>query len=272
MHQNLHYNLQQFKSLIKFRTDIVVALTSVFGYIIGSKGDINVLSLFSIFVGGFFITATANILNQIIERDYDKLMSRTAQRPLITKSISLKTAIVSGILMSSLGFMLLFFFLNSISAIISIVSLIMYAFIYTPMKRISRLSTIMGAIPGALPILIGYVGATGAIDKLALLLFAFQVFWQFPHFWSIAWIWNNDYNKAGYDLLPWKGGKTKFNAQITFISTFFLFPLIHLFYSYNFIGISVYIILLVLSVLFSTVAYMFFKNRDSLLIIHSFLL
>ncbi len=257
----LQYKLFEYKKLTKFRVDIIVALTSVFGYLLGHGELHQIKILIFLFFGGFLVTATAHIINQIIEKDLDYKMSRTNQRPLVTGSISTIEAVIAIIIFSALGLFLLFLVSPMIS-FISFVSLIMYAFIYTPLKQISRLSIYIGAIPGALPILIGYVAATGQIDAIAIALFVFQVAWQLPHFWSIAWIWNDEYSRAGYDLMPVKGGRTETNAFFTFLSTLLLFPILYYLFHIHYVSIYAFIIILVLSLLFSIIAYRFYKRRN----------
>ncbi len=259
----LSTKIDQYKQLTKFKVDLIVALTAVFGYVIGSHGHINWWTLTSIFAGGFLVTATAHIINQLIERRYDRQMRRTANRPLVTGQISRLEAITALLIMSFTGLSLLYFWVHPLAAFISFVSLIMYAFVYTPMKQLHRLSIWIGAIPGALPILIGYVGAVGHIDLLAILLFTFQVFWQLPHFWSIAWFWHDEYTKAGYDLLPLKGGTNDVNALWTALSILPLFPLIYLFYHFGYISFSLLFILLFLSFLFALAAYKFYQNTNN---------
>jgi protoheme IX farnesyltransferase len=251
--------IKQYTQLTKFKVDIIVAITAVFGYIIGSRGMIDWLVLAAVFTGGFLVTATAHIINQLIETRFDRLMLRTAQRPLVTQKIRRREAIFSSVLMSVSGLLLLYIFVSPYAAFISLVSLIMYAFIYTPMKQLNRLAIWIGAIPGALPVLIGYVGATGQIDLLAILLFVFQVFWQLPHFWSIAWSWHDEYNKAGYDLLPVSGGKTTYNAAWTALSVLPLLPLSYLFYEYHYVSTFGLTLLLLLSLFFMFRAYRFYR-------------
>jgi len=255
------HRFREYKKLIKFRVDIIVALTSVFGFFLGRKEIAHFDTVFLIFAGGFLVTATAHIINQLIEKNLDEKMLRTKDRPLVTGAIKKKEAVIALFVFSSTGLFFLFK-ASPIAAYISFVSLVMYAFLYTPMKQVSRLSIYIGAIPGALPILIGYVTATGRIDAPAIALFLLQVLWQLPHFWSIAWIWNDEYQGAGYDLMPVKGGRSTQNALYTFLSTFLLFPVIYFLHHIHFLHIEIFFILLLLTFLFSFIAYVFYKKPE----------
>ncbi len=259
MRNKLSFTLLQYSYLTKFRVDIIVALTAVFGYIIGVE-QINWLDVSAVFTGGLLVTATAHIINQIIEKQYDAKMLRTAHRPLVTGVVSFKEAVLLALVFSIAGLFLLYN-IQPEAAFISFVSLVMYAFIYTPLKRIHRIAIWIGAIPGALPVLIGYVAAAGRIDLLAIYLFGFQVVWQLPHFWSIAWLWHDEYRKGGYDLLPVKGGKSTVNALLTFLSVFLIVPFLYGFYHYRFVNNGIFILMLVFTLFFSWPAYRLFRLR-----------
>ena len=249
--------------LIKFRADMVVALTSVLGLALGFRGFPPLNMSIALFVGGFLTTATAHILNQIYERKYDRLMSRTCQRPLASGRWQTKTALIFAGCFSVLGLGLLYVGVGKTSAFISLVSLLIYAFVYTPLKQKTRWAIPIGAIPGALPVLIGYVGATGKPDIFILLVFLLQFFWQLPHFWSIAWLWNDEYCKGGYDLLPTAGGRTQKNAWIIFISIFVLLPVIQLMYATGLTGPTAFLVMLVVNLWFGYRGWQFRNRPDS---------
>ncbi len=154
-----------------------------------------------LFLGGFMTTGAANILNQVLERDFDVLMHRTQMRPLADKRWKASSAVLLAGLLLLAGITLLGMF-NPATALIGTISTILYAFVYTPMKRFSPVAVFIGAIPGALPVLIGWLAATGSISLEALLLFGVLFFWQFPHFWAIAWLSFEDYARGGFYLLP----------------------------------------------------------------------
>lgn len=182
-------------------------------------------------VGGFLVTAAANCFNEIIEKDLDKLMDRTKDRPMPAGRMTTGQGLVLGLIMGIAGTWLLGK-LNLETGLISVFSILLYAFAYTPLKQKSPIAVFVGAIPGALPPLIGYIAAIGGqseigyvpVDYLiAIILFSIQFVWQFPHFWSIAWVLDDDYKKAGFRLLPTKK-RDKVSAVFTFVSTLILIP------------------------------------------------
>lgn len=173
-------------------------------------------------IGGFLVTSAANCFNEVIEVDLDKLMTRTKDRPMPAGHMTTGQGLVSGLVMGLLGTYLLGR-LNIETGLLSVFSIFLYAFAYTPMKRKSPIAVFIGAIPGALPPLIGYVAAHGKIDQIAVILFLVQFVWQFPHFWAIAWVLDDDYKKAGFRLLP-TTKRDKVSAFITFLSTLILIP------------------------------------------------
>ncbi len=201
----LRQKIADYEMLVKFRLTMLVIFTAGCSYII-TLGVINWAGLVILCSGGFLITAAANALNQVLEREYDKNMNRTANRPLATGRMSVSEAVLFAGFSSMIGTALLSFF-NPLTGLLGMVSLILYAFIYTPMKRISPTAVLIGAIPGALPMLIGSVAATGYFTPLAIVLFGIQFLWQFPHFWAIGWVSYDDYANAGFYLLP--GGQER---------------------------------------------------------------
>ncbi len=210
--------------LVKLRLNFLVVFTSGIGYVLGSGSEFTWANLIILSLGGFLITGAANALNQVLEKDYDKLMPRTENRPLPTGRMTVSTAVLSAGFMTLIGIFLLSAF-NPLTALIGTVSLIIYAFVYTPVKRISSIAVLIGAIPGALPPVIGWVAVTGTLGQEAILLFAIQFIWQFPHFWAISWLQHDDYKKAGYHLLPSKGGRDKSSALQCLIYALFLIPI-----------------------------------------------
>lgn len=187
--------------LTKFRLSAFVVISSVLSYFIVAQGAFNIGIVVLLALGGICITGAANVLNQILERDYDKHMKRTEDRPLAAERMKLSAAVLfAGLLLLSGSIFLAL--INPLTVMISMVSLIMYAFVYTPLKRYSTLAVGVGAIPGALPVLIGTTAFSGTLTTLGLILFGIQFLWQFPHFWSIGYLAFDDYKKAGYKLLP----------------------------------------------------------------------
>ena len=214
--------LKDFKNLVKLRLTFLVVFSASISFLIGTDGDIHWINWLKLIIGGFLVTSAANGFNEIIEKDLDKLMTRTADRPLPSGRMNNGQALVLSLLMGISGTYLLGS-LNLLTGILSVFSILFYAFIYTPLKQKSPIAVFMGAIPGALPPLIGYVAAHGKIDEIALILFGIQFVWQFPHFWAIAWVLDDDYKKAGFRLLP-TTHRDKTSAVITFISTLILIP------------------------------------------------
>ncbi len=210
--------------LTKFRLSFVVAFSSAVGYILGVKGPADWINVALVLTGGFLVTAAANIINQIWEKDLDKLMKRTANRPLPTGQISVPEAVVVGVGFGVAGLAILSLHFNVFSAVLAFISLVLYGFVYTPMKRISPISVLVGAIPGAFPPLIGYVAAYGSITPEALILFGIQFIWQFPHFWAIAWVLDDDYKAAGFKMLPFGGSKDLKTAVQIMSYTMLLIP------------------------------------------------
>jgi protoheme IX farnesyltransferase len=254
--------IAEWKALVKFRLSATVVFSAVMAYIIASGGVLNWTGIVVLTLGGFLVTAAANTLNQILETDYDALMKRTADRPLAAGRMRSSTALVWAGFMSLFGIVFLAMF-NPWTALLGMISLISYSFIYTPLKRVSPLAVLVGAIPGALPMMIGAVAAEGAITSLALTLFTIQFFWQFPHFWSIAWLGNEDYQRAGFNLLP----TGKMDASVGNHSMVLATALIPTFLYLFFIGQIGMINLVLLSVLSAIYAYfglLLAKNQDRL--------
>jgi protoheme IX farnesyltransferase len=188
------------------------------------SGEINWTELNALILGGFLVVASSNGLNQIVEKNFDVLMTRTENRPLAQNRMTVLEAAVFCTVTGIVGVYLLGTFLNQYAAILGIGSLISYAFIYTPLKRVSSVAVYIGAVPGAIPPLLGWVAATGKFSAIAGILFLIQFIWQFPHFWAIAWILDDDYKKAGYRLLPLKSARSKASALLIILSCALLIP------------------------------------------------
>lgn len=202
----LSLRLQDLSLLVKFRLSATVVFSSVIAYLIAAPGTISLTSLAILAAGGFLTTGAANTLNQVLEKDYDRLMKRTENRPLAAGRMKTADAVLAAGFMSLIGISLLALF-NPWTAFFGMFALVSYAFVYTPMKRVSPAAVLIGAVPGALPTLIGCVAAQGELTWLGLTLFAIQFCWQFPHFWSIAFLGYEDYSKAGYEFIPEAEGK-----------------------------------------------------------------
>ncbi len=213
-----------FLELVKVRLSLLVAFSSGFGYTLGATSfSWSVFAM--LFVGGFLVSGASITINQIIEKDLDKLMKRTQARPLPTLRITVREAKLFAVIIGLAGFILLAVSTNWLTVVLSALSMLLYSFIYTPLKRVGPVAVFVGAIPGALPPLLGWVAATGTISLAAMVIFTLQFIWQFPHFWAIAWVADEDYKKAGFKLLPSGGGKNMQTAFQIMIYTLVLIPL-----------------------------------------------
>lgn len=197
-----------YSQLIKFRLSTTVVFSATAGYLLGAT-QVNIKELFLLIVGGFLVTGSANGFNQVLEQDYDKLMIRTANRPLPKKNITTTSAVLFSVLIGLLGFYLLsmikphgsFYGYLSKSSAFGLLSLLIYVLSYTPLKRMSTASIFIGAIPGAIPVMLGWVAATDDFGLAVGILFAIQFLWQFPHFISISWLRDEEYKKAGFKMM-----------------------------------------------------------------------
>ncbi|MCB9257516.1 MAG: protoheme IX farnesyltransferase [Chitinophagales bacterium] len=241
--------LSDLAQLYKLRLGSLVVFSSLIGYLLVIPA-VDFAALFFLSLGGFLVTGASNAFNQIFERDVDALMDRTKNRPIPTQRMSLIEASLWAGIAAVFGLLILTFFFNAIVGLLSAVSLITYAFIYTPLKRVHPIAVFVGAIPGALPPMIGAVAANGLIGNTAIYVFLIQFIWQFPHFWAIAWVSYEDYAKAGIMLLPSKAGKDKSSAINILIYTATLLPLSILLFMLNYIGFVALISLLISAIVF----------------------
>ncbi len=253
--------------MIKLRLTLSVVFSSFISYFL-AYSEVNFIQLFYLTIGGILIVSSSNIFNQIIEKDLDKLMKRTKNRPLPKNEISQSLAMTIAIIFTIIGL----YFMYSINlkvAILSAVSVFLYVALYTPLKLITPLSVFVGAIPGAFPIMIGWVAATNNLGVEAITLFLMQFFWQFPHFWSIGWSQSMDYEKAGFKMLP-TGKKDKSTAaQILFYSIWSVLITVIPFFGItgnlklSIIGLLIVIILGVILVQKAYLLFVFEKNQNA---------
>ncbi|MDA0331005.1 MAG: heme o synthase [Bacteroidetes bacterium] len=186
--------------LIKHRLSLSVVFSSVCSYLIAF--DVFSLTTFLLLIiGGFFVVGSSNGLNQIIERRRDALMIRTSSRPLPSGLMTVNQALIICLFLSLLGLTMLYI-INFRTAIFGLISMIIYLALYTPLKPITPLSVFFGAIPGAIPFMLGWVAVTDRFSIETGILFMIQFFWQFPHFWAIGWVSHDDYKNAGFKMLP----------------------------------------------------------------------
>jgi len=247
--------------LVKFRLNITVVFSAVMAYLIAADG-ISLQHVLLLALGGFLITGAANGINQVLEKDFDAQMNRTADRPIAAGRMSVSTGVLASGFMSLAGIVCLALF-NPLTAFLGMISFLLYAFVYTPLKRITPTSVIIGAIPGALPMMIGVVALSGEMNALALVLFGIQFFWQMPHFWAIAWLGSEDYNKAGFKIIPTASGEKDGSLGLqAFLYALMLLPLSWATY---FIGINTIltgILLSVATLIYAYFGWMLYKKND----------
>ena len=220
---SIGFKARQYWTLMKFRLSAFVVFSGAFGFLMANTGSVEWIRLIALIIGSFAITGAANIINQVIEKDLDKMMKRTASRPLPTGVISSKEAITFAVVLAIFGTVLMLLYVNVLATALALFSLILYGFVYTPLKQKTPLAVLVGAFPGAFPPLIGWVAMTGEFSVDALVIYGIQFFWQFPHFWAIAWVGNDDYTRAGFKMLPY--GKDSQTATQIMLYTLFLLPL-----------------------------------------------
>ncbi|MEX2336108.1 MAG: heme o synthase [Fulvivirga sp.] len=252
--------LRAYFELLKFRLSLLVTFSCGFGYVLASSGVMNWWHFGMMCFGGFLVSGASVTINQIIEKDLDKLMSRTMNRPLPTGRVSSNEAAVFAFICGAAGLSILMISTNMLTTMLSLLSMILYSFVYTPLKRVGPIAVFVGAIPGALPPLLGWTAAAGSITYEALIIFGIQFIWQFPHFWAIAWVSDEDYKNAGFKLLP-SGGQKDLNTAIQImIYTLFLIPLGLLPAKFGITGIDSAIVVTLCGVLFLSQTFALMKN------------
>lgn len=219
--------IKDYLLLIKPSLSIMVVFSSVMSFVL-TKGSENYVHFWRmvllLFAGGMLVTGSANAINQVVEKDTDAQMKRTAKRPVAAGRMSVTEGWAFAIITGALGIFILGNYFNWLAAGLAGFSLFLYAFIYTPLKKVNSIAVLMGAIPGALPCLIGWAAGDNNLGTGGWILFAFQFFWQFPHFWAIAWVAHRDYSSVGFKLLPADQGPTKFTALQTIMYSLILIP------------------------------------------------
>ncbi|KYP13095.1 heme o synthase [Flavihumibacter sp. CACIAM 22H1] len=246
--------LRDYLLLIKFSLTTMVVFSAVISYLLAPKIVAYDWAMIAVlFLAGMLVTGSANTINQVVEKDTDALMKRTAGRPIAAGRMSVTEGWAFALISGALGVFLLWYYFNGLSAGLAAFSLFLYAFVYTPLKKVNSISVLVGAFPGGLPCLIGFaagndtifVGEHGLQDLGGWALFAIQFFWQFPHFWAIAWIAHKDYEAAGFKMLPSEKGPTKYSAIQSIVYSVLLIPVGLAPY---FIGLTGWVSLLILLV------------------------
>jgi protoheme IX farnesyltransferase len=238
--------IKDFGLLVKFRLTLLVLFSAVMSYFIVAGASFNWIGVALLAAGGFFVTGAANTLNQVLERDFDRLMQRTENRPLASGRMTVSTAVLIAGIMALFGISCLSVF-NPLAGFLGTLSLISYAFVYTPMKRFTPIAVWVGAIPGALPNVIGCVAFEQGISLYAIMLFMIQFLWQFPHFWAVAWLADEDYKRAGFSLLPSASGEK--DSTVGSISAVFCLALVALVIGSWWIGLIGGIAMVILAML-----------------------
>ena len=217
--------IKDYLMLMKPSLSIMVVFSSVISYLLAPKVvEYNWTMIFLLFAGGMLVTGSANAINQVVEKDTDAQMKRTSTRPIASGRVSAGEGWGFAIITGIAGVVMLGYYFNWLSAGLAAFSLFLYAFIYTPLKKVNSIAVLMGAVPGALPCLIGWAAGDDQLSTGGWILFAFQFFWQFPHFWAIAWVAHRDYSSVGFKLLPANEGPTKFTAIQTIAYSLLLVP------------------------------------------------
>lgn len=254
--------VRDYAQFIKLRLASLVVLSAAIGFVIGSQ-EVNWGKMLLLVLGGFLVTGSSNGFNQIIEKNLDKLMDRTQNRPLPQERMSINEAVALASIMGISGIAILWVFMNPLSGILGAIALILYTGVYTPLKQVTPFAVFVGAFPGAIPPLLGYTASSSGFGEIAFgawVLFAVQFMWQFPHFWAIAWVLDEDYKKAGFRMLPSLGGRDKSSAFQIVVYTLFLLPISLLPVLFGMSGIISAVIISVCGAFFAYQAYTLYKD------------
>ena len=242
---SLASKVKDYMQLMKFTLSFTVVFSCVVCYQLAPNiAEINWKMTLLLFVAGMLVTGSANAINQAEEKDTDAMMKRTASRPVASGRMSLGEAWTFATIAGVAGLVMLYVLFNPLSAIVAFISLALYSFVYTPLKKVNSIAVLVGAFPGALPCLIGWTAATNDLSTGGWILFGIQFLWQFPHFWAIAWVAHVDYSKAGFKLLPADKGPTKFTAVQAILYSVLMIPVGLLPYFIGMSGIVSFIIVL----------------------------
>lgn len=217
--------LKDYQQLMKFTLSFTVVFSSVVCYLLVPGVEFDIVSVLLLFAGGLLVTGAANAINQIAEKDTDAIMKRTANRPLASGRMSVDEAATFSVVAAVFGIFIIGLWFNWTAAGLSAFSLFLYGFIYTPLKKVHSIAVLVGAIPGALPCLIGWAAGDPDLGIGGWVMFMLQFFWQFPHFWAIAWVAHDDYSRAGFRLLPSAGGPTRYAAVQAILYSVLLLPI-----------------------------------------------
>lgn len=254
--------LKDYQQLMKFTLSFTVVFSSVVCYLLVPGIEFDIQSVLLLFVGGLLVTGAANAINQIAEKDTDAIMKRTASRPIPSGRMTVDEASTFAVIAAVFGIFIIGMWFNWTAAGISGLSLFLYGFIYTPLKKVHSIAVLVGAIPGALPCLIGWAAGDPELGIGGWILFSLQFFWQFPHFWAIAWVTHEDYSKAGFRLLPSRGGPTKYAAVQAILYSVLLIPIGVLPFVFGMTGLVSVVIVALANLAMLWQAIQLFKNMD----------
>ena len=260
---NASVKARAYYELLKPRLSFLVVFSSGFGYALANQSVLNWGSFAVFLMAGFLVSGSSVTINQIIEQKYDAIMKRTKNRPLPSNRISESEAVWFSILTGVAGLVLMLLATNILATALSFLSLLLYAFVYTPLKRVGSIAVFVGAIPGALPPLIGWAAASGMLSYEAMIIFGIQFIWQFPHFWAIAWVSDEDYKKAGFKLLPGGGAKDLNTAINIMVYTLFLLPLGLLPTIFGLTGLTSGVVATICGVLFLATTFSLMKDTSN---------
>lgn len=259
--------VKDYFQLIKFTLSFMVVFSTVVSFLIAPYQQkytrSTLLSVLLLFVAGLLITGAANAINQVLEKDTDAIMKRTSKRPIASGRMSETEGYVFAFITGAIGIVMMWYYFNFSSAMVGLFSLFLYGFIYTPLKKINSISVLIGAIPGALPCLIGWVAATDDFSVGGWILFGIQFIWQFPHFWAIAWLAHQDYTKAGFKLLPADKGPTSFTAIQSIVYSVLMIPVGVLPYAFGISGVISFWIVLACNLWMVYTSIMLYKRMDA---------
>jgi len=258
----LSLKLKDYYLLTKFTLSFTVVFSSVVCYLLVPSVEFEFISVLLLFVGGMLVTGAANAINQVTEKDTDALMNRTSSRPVASGRMSVDEASSFAVIAAISGTFLIGLYFNWTAAGISLFSLFLYGFIYTPLKKVHSIAVLVGAIPGALPCLIGWAAGDPSLGIGGWILFTLQFFWQFPHFWAIAWVSHEDYGRAGFKLLPSAGGPTKYAAVQAILYSVLLIPIGILPYAFEMSGLLSMIIVSIANLFMLWQCVRLFKEMD----------
>jgi protoheme IX farnesyltransferase len=254
--------LKDYQQLMKFTLSFTVVFSSVVCYLMVPGIAFDIISVLLLFVGGLLITGAANAINQIAEKETDAMMKRTANRPVASGRMTVDEAATFSVVAAVFGIFIIGIWFNWVAAGISGLSLFLYGFIYTPLKKVHSIAVLVGAVPGALPCLIGWAAGDPELGIGGWILFSLQFFWQFPHFWAIAWVSHEDYTKAGFRLLPSRGGPTKYSAVQSILYSVLLVPIGVLPFVFGMSGLVSMVVVLIANLVMLWFCVRLFREMD----------